>query len=69
MGAGGGVGGKALTREYNKRPPTCITFMGRSVSFDSCSRICLVGLGELSNAAFNISNCLPFMAVFAVVGF
>lgn len=33
------------------------------VSWASCSRICLVGFGVATNAAFNVSSCLALMVV------
>lgn len=33
------------------------------VSWASCSRMCLVGFGVATNAAFNVSSCLALMVV------
>lgn len=45
------------------RWPTCMTLMGRPVSFASCSRMCLVGFGVCEKAVFRISSCLALIVV------
>lgn len=42
---------------------TCITRILRPVSCASCSRMCRVGFGVATNAAFNVSSCLALMVV------
>lgn len=42
---------------------TCITLIGRPVSFASCSRMCRVGFGVCEKAVFRISNCFAFIVV------
>jgi len=43
--------------------PTCMTLMGRPVSFANCSLMCLVGFGVDEKAVFRISSCFAFMVV------
>lgn len=42
---------------------TCITRIGKPVSFANCSLMCRVGLGVWLNAVFNTSNCLALIVV------
>lgn len=42
---------------------TWMTLMLRPVSWASCSRMCLVGLGVAANAAFSVSSCLALIVV------
>ena len=42
---------------------TCMTLMGRPVSFANCSLMCLVGFGVDEKAVFKISNCFAFIVV------
>lgn len=42
---------------------TWITLMFSPVSWASCSRMCRVGFGVATNAAFNVSSCLALMVV------
>lgn len=42
---------------------TWITRMFSPVSWASCSRMCRVGFGVATNAAFNVSSCLALMVV------
>lgn len=42
---------------------TCITLIGRPVSFASCSRMWRVGFGVCENAVFRISNCFALIVV------
>ena len=42
---------------------TCITLIGKPVSFANCSLMCRVGLGVWLNAVFNTSNCLALIVV------
>lgn len=42
---------------------TCITLIGKPVSFANCSRMCRVGFGVWLNAFFNTSNCLALIVV------
>lgn len=42
---------------------TCITRIGRPVSFASCSLICLVGFGVWLNAVLRISSCFALIVV------
>lgn len=46
-----------------KQPLTWITRMFSPVSCASCSRMCRVGFGVATNAAFNVSSCLALMVV------
>lgn len=54
------------TRRWDAREKlslTCMTLMGRPVSFANCSLMCLVGFGVDEKAVFRISNCFAFMVV------
>lgn len=42
---------------------TWMTRMFSPVSWASCSRMCRVGFGVATNAAFNVSSCLALMVV------
>lgn len=42
---------------------TCITLIGKPVSFASCSRMCRVGFGVWLNAVLSTSNCLALIVV------
>lgn len=42
---------------------TCITRIGKPVSFANCSLMCRVGFGVWLNAVFNTSNCLALIVV------
>lgn len=54
---------KAYKCEKRKTFSTCITLMGRPVSFANCSLMCLVGFGVDEKAVFRISNCFAFIVV------
>lgn len=51
------------TRPTRTPYPTWMTRMFRPVSWASCSRMCRVGFGVATNAAFNVSSCLALMVV------
>lgn len=42
---------------------TCMTLMGKPVSFANCSLMCLVGFGVDEKADLRISSCFAFMVV------
>ena len=42
---------------------TCITLIGRPVSFANCSRMCRVGLGVWLKAVLSTSSCLALIVV------
>jgi hypothetical protein len=49
--------------EKQKKFLTCMTLMGKPVSFANCSLMCLVGFGVDEKAVFRISNCFAFIVV------
>lgn len=48
---------------YSLMMLTCITLMGKPVSFASCSLMCRVGFGVWLNAVLRTSNCLALIVV------
>lgn len=56
----------AVLFQQHKQQTADLTWMTRMfspVSWASCSRMCRVGFGVATNAAFNVSSCLALMVV------